>query len=55
MYSGKETEIIDHSHSLDNVKDDTEVLEGSSVQERQPPDGGFKAWLVVLGAFCVIF
>ncbi|KAI9266539.1 major facilitator superfamily domain-containing protein [Phascolomyces articulosus] len=56
MTSVKETEIIGTPEVLDEkVIDNTSEDERNHIQEREPPDGGVKAWLVVLGAFCGFF
>ena len=49
--STDEKHDVNYSHKEENVSVD-EVSELSR-EWLEPPDGGFKAWLVVFGCFCV--
>ena len=58
-YPDNKAAIVDGSNKLKNeyhiettFTTETDIV-SEEVQLRDPPDGGWKAWLVVVGSFCV--
>ena len=54
--------MVDGSYKLEkecHIETGSSITEKNSdaeqAQLREPPDGGWKAWLVVVGSFCVSY